>query len=203
MSIFKDKVVILRSVNFGEADKILTVFGEKHGKISLIAKGIRKIASKNRGNMQTLSVSNISFFRNSGMGVLTETQLITPSDYPLKCFKNIERVLFLLYKLIDEDEKDELIFKELLKVLDSNFSDEMVNRFRMFFLWRAGFIGDYRFCSKCKKSVKKESDFIKNDTLEMFCGGCIGRKEDVIKLDSSQKTMMLVIDNFVRKLVER
>jgi DNA repair protein RecO (recombination protein O) len=73
MSIFKDEVVVIKSVNFKEADKILFVYGKNFGKFPLVAKGIRKIESMNRGNMQTLSVSNISFYKNQGMAVLTES----------------------------------------------------------------------------------------------------------------------------------
>jgi len=201
MALYKDKVIIIKSVNFGEADKILTVFGEHHGKFPLIAKGIRKIASKNRGNMQTLSLSNISFVRNSGMGVLTETELIKSSEYPRECFKNIKRILFLLYKLIDEDQKEPIIFKELIKVLDNCFSDEIVNRFRMFFLFKMGFIADYKKCSICGKLAVKESDFIKKDTLEIVCSDCANLRDKLVPLNLSKSEMLVVLDNFVEFVV--
>jgi DNA repair protein RecO (recombination protein O) len=76
----KDTIIIIKSVNYSEADKVLTVFGKLNGKFALFAKGIRKINSKNRGNMQTLCISDISFYEGKGLPVLTESQLIYSPD---------------------------------------------------------------------------------------------------------------------------
>jgi len=37
----RDTVTVIKSINYSEADKILTVFGREFGKFSLFAKGIR------------------------------------------------------------------------------------------------------------------------------------------------------------------
>ena len=76
----RDIVTVIKSVNYSEADKILTVFGKNSGKFTLFAKGIRKINSKNRGNMQTLSTSSISYYEGRGMPLLTESKLINCID---------------------------------------------------------------------------------------------------------------------------
>ncbi|MDD4382409.1 MAG: DNA repair protein RecO, partial [Candidatus Dojkabacteria bacterium] len=85
----KDIVTIIKSINYSEADKILTVFGREYGKFSLFAKGIRKINSKNRGNMQTLCTSNIAFYQGKGMPVLTESQLVRTLDLDKLNVKNV------------------------------------------------------------------------------------------------------------------
>ena len=93
----KDTVTVIKSVNYSEADKILTVFGKHVGKFAVFARGIRKINSKNRGNMQTLSTSKIEFYEGKGLPLLTESQLVL-SCYPKDLKDNmhkIERVLVL------------------------------------------------------------------------------------------------------------
>ena len=98
----KDTVIVLKSVNYSEADKVLTVLGKYLGKFALFAKGIRKINSRNRGNMQTLSISDISFYEGKGLPVLTESQLVYSSDVDI--LKNrgsdIKRVLDMINTVI-------------------------------------------------------------------------------------------------------
>lgn len=53
--------IVLNRINFGEADRILTVITPDQGKLSLIAKGVRKEKSKLAGGIELFSVSNISF----------------------------------------------------------------------------------------------------------------------------------------------
>jgi DNA repair protein RecO (recombination protein O) len=43
---FSDEGIVLRRVNFGEADRILTVLTREHGKVGVIARGVRKAGSR-------------------------------------------------------------------------------------------------------------------------------------------------------------
>ena len=52
---FKTEGIILRRRDFGEADRILTVFSLHRGKISVIAKGVRRITSRRAGNVELLN----------------------------------------------------------------------------------------------------------------------------------------------------
>lgn len=53
--------IVLSRVNFGEADRIVTVLTESYGKVSVIAKGSRKIKSKLAGGIEPFSLSEIVF----------------------------------------------------------------------------------------------------------------------------------------------
>jgi DNA repair protein RecO (recombination protein O) len=174
MAILKDRIVILKSINFSEADKILTVFGRQYGKFTLIAKGIRKMESKNRGNMQTMSLAKVSFVEGQNMGVLTESDLIIPADFPLESMRNIERILVLLSKLLPEEEAEQVIFDALEKLMNEGLEDAMTNRFRLLVLKHLGLIPDYSFCHSCSKSKSElgKLEYYNDETLEFFCSDC-------------------------------
>jgi len=53
-------------VDFQEADRILTLLTPDHGKLSVIAKGVRKPRSKLAGGIELLSVSNVSILQGRG-----------------------------------------------------------------------------------------------------------------------------------------
>ncbi len=67
---------VLRRTNYGEADRILSIITPM-GKISAIAKGVRKAKAKLAGNVEmfTLSDFNIHMGR-SGLGVVTGAKMI-------------------------------------------------------------------------------------------------------------------------------
>jgi DNA repair protein RecO (recombination protein O) len=69
--------IILKRINFGEADRILTVITSDQGKISLLAKGVRRSKSKLAGGLELFSVSDISFIDgNSELKTVVSTQLV-------------------------------------------------------------------------------------------------------------------------------
>lgn len=169
MPVFKDDVIVIKSINYGEADKILTVVGKNFGKFPLIAKGIRKIESKNRGNIQTLSASKISFYRNQGMGVLMESKNIFSPDYSISNLKGIERVLTLLNKCVEEGPESCEYYPKLYSVLKHDFREDYVNKFRLVFLKSMGLM-PYRSCSKCGSNDCIE--YLDMESFEIFCEKC-------------------------------
>lgn len=76
MKFTKDEGIIIKAVNVGEADKILTLFTRGHGKLRLKAKGIRRITSRRSGSLEIFN--NIRFSAASGKqtDVLTEVEII-------------------------------------------------------------------------------------------------------------------------------
>lgn len=70
--------IILNRINFGEADRILTVITPDYGKLRLMARGVRKVKSKLAGGIELFSISEISFITGRGdIGTLISTRLMT------------------------------------------------------------------------------------------------------------------------------
>ena len=53
--------IILKRINFSEADRILTVLTPDNGQVSMLAKGVRKSKSKLAGGLEIFSVSDINY----------------------------------------------------------------------------------------------------------------------------------------------
>lgn len=69
--------IILSRTDFGEADRILTLLTPDHGKLRLMAKGVRRVKSKLAGGIELFSVSDITFIRGRGeIGTLVSTRLL-------------------------------------------------------------------------------------------------------------------------------
>ncbi len=55
MSLFRDRGVVLRTIRLGEADRIVTLMTEQHGKVRAVAKGVRRTMSKFGSRLEPLS----------------------------------------------------------------------------------------------------------------------------------------------------
>jgi DNA repair protein RecO (recombination protein O) len=71
---YSSEGIILSRKNFGEADRLLTIFTKYHGKTRLVAKGIRRTSSRKRGSLELFAY--VKFFAANGrnMDVLTEVE---------------------------------------------------------------------------------------------------------------------------------
>ncbi len=78
MKRLQTEAILLKRLNFGEADRILTVVTPEQGKLSLIAKGVRKTKSKLAGGLELFSVSEISYIEaKSNIKTIVSTRLKT------------------------------------------------------------------------------------------------------------------------------
>jgi DNA repair protein RecO (recombination protein O) len=127
--------IVLSRTNFGEADRIVKLLTPASGKISLVAKGVRKPKSKLAGGIELFSVSSVTYLRGRGdLGRLISARL---DKHYGNIVKRIDRVQlgYELIKALDratEDEPETEYFDLLLQVfqaLDDQLIDVTLIRF--------------------------------------------------------------------------
>jgi DNA repair protein RecO (recombination protein O) len=97
--------IILTRTDYGEADRILTLLTPEHGKLHLLAKGVRRVKSKLAGGIELFSISTITFMPGrsggSGLGTLVSTRL---DKHYGRIVQDLERTM-LGYELIKQLNK--------------------------------------------------------------------------------------------------
>lgn len=99
--------IILSRTDYGEADRIISLLTPDHGKLRLMAKGVRKVKSKLAGGIELFSVSHITFIQGKNeVGTLISTRLIKHYG---SIVKSIDRVQlgYELIKALDKATEDE------------------------------------------------------------------------------------------------
>ena len=76
MQFLADEGFIIKRVNFGEADRYITVYTRNNGKLELIAKGVRKITSRRSSHIEPLHLIRFNSVKGKNSYILTEAQLI-------------------------------------------------------------------------------------------------------------------------------
>src|SRR3989338_2867837 len=117
---FKTEGIILKRRDFGEADRILTVFSLHRGKITVLAKGVRRITSRRGGNVELLN--RVQMFLYPGKNFLILTEAIS-----LDTFQKLKEdlilstyafhILELVNKLTAENQENRDLYSHLVEVL--------------------------------------------------------------------------------------
>jgi DNA repair protein RecO (recombination protein O) len=73
---FSTEAIILRRTNYGEADRILSLLTPGRGKISAIAKGVRKPKSKLAGGLELFALCEVTIMEGRGdLGLVTSVRM--------------------------------------------------------------------------------------------------------------------------------
>ncbi|MBI4097981.1 MAG: DNA repair protein RecO [Candidatus Levybacteria bacterium] len=119
MRVFKTEGIIIKRKNFGEADRILTVFTKRHGKIKIIAKGVRKITSRRSSHVELLNLSVMGVHEGK-IPVLTEAESLNHHSN-LKNDLRKTGYAFYICELIDgmlaEHQENRAVFELLEQTL--------------------------------------------------------------------------------------
>jgi DNA repair protein RecO (recombination protein O) len=74
---YQTKAIVIGRTNFGEADRIIRFITPDHGKVSAVAKGIRKIKSRSGGHLELLGEVNASLLQGrSGLDTVATARLL-------------------------------------------------------------------------------------------------------------------------------
>lgn len=138
--------IILKRRNLGEADRILTVFTSQKGKISVLAKGVRRITSRRAGNVELLNRVLMYLHQGKGMPILTEADSLETFQR-LKEDLILSTVAFHILELVDkltaENQENRILYDHLLealKRLENNPRQLLVRAFEVKILSNLGFV---------------------------------------------------------------
>jgi DNA repair protein RecO (recombination protein O) len=145
MRSFKTLAIVINRRNFGEADRILTVFSRDRGRIKIIAKGVRRIKSRRSSQIELLNLSILSI-SDHRMPILTEAENI--KHFPiLKSDLKKSGVAFYICELIDgltgeheqHPEVFDLLEETLGKLEQENNYKKLISEFEQNLLSSLGF----------------------------------------------------------------
>jgi DNA repair protein RecO (recombination protein O) len=160
----KTEAVVLRSLRFGEADRILHVYTLEHGRMGAIAKGARKTKSRFGGRLEPLSHVELILHVGSGeLATVTGASLVrshAPArEHPYRLAVGLIGAEAML-RLFPEQERSDRAFTALTRFLD--LLDGLPDRqgtppehdplgiaFQLKLLWVAGYLPHLGSCAEC------------------------------------------------------
>lgn len=128
--------IVLKRANFSEADRLVTVFSREKGKITLVAKGVRRIKSRRAPHLEPFNEVEIVYRKR----IITEAKSFSPKKFNLKSLGFALYGAEIVDKLLADEQPHEEVY-ELLKNLlsDTELDENKIKVFTTKVLWSLGF----------------------------------------------------------------
>jgi DNA repair protein RecO (recombination protein O) len=197
MKSFSSPAIILRRLDFGDYDVILTLFALERGKISAIAKSAKKSIKRFGGILEIFSVLNVvcSSGKGGSLVVLQEADLISSLADIRTDFNKTAYACYwseIVNAWAENDTKQEQLYRLLYYVLEQinsgYISAEILSiLFQMRFASIAGICPNLVRCSMCQLSVDSlreeriSFDFQKGGIVCRKCTGNYGNRLSLSK----------------------
>jgi DNA repair protein RecO (recombination protein O) len=180
---------VFKKEDRGEADQIFKIFTKDFGKIEVLGKGIRKISSKLRSQIDIFYLSEIEFIQGKIYKRLTDALLIEKFKNLRRSFKRLSiayQISEVLDKLIKGEERDERIWNlifETFKNLDNpNLQFKICNLQFYYFFWNlVSILGEkpeLYFCCICQKKLKSGKIYFSEKEGGTICPVCFQKTKE-------------------------
>lgn len=168
MSQEKTTALVIRQADWSESSRVVTLFTRDFGKISVVAKGARRLKSAFEAGLDLLSECQIVFLRksSSSLDILTESQLqkrFSPAAGSLKALYAGYYLCELLNGLTEPYDPHPALYDVCVETLArlSRDVDPLLplTRCELVLLREMGHLPEFDACLACGKPVSEDSTF--------------------------------------------
>lgn len=167
---------MLRRTDFGEADRLLTLYTRDFGKIKAVAKGARKPQSRKTGHVELFMRSNFLFASGRDIAILTQAEMVEPyaalrDDLIRSTYAAY--VVELLDRFTVEEDKHSGIYQLLADALGWLATQEDVllvaRYYELRLLGLAGFRPQLFHCVACGEAIEERDQFFSGELGGVLC----------------------------------
>ena len=192
MAVYKSKGIVLRSIRYGEADRILDLYTRDAGLVSAIAKGIRRTKSRFGARLEPLSCVDFVAYHGRTLDTVIQAEVLRSFRgvrEDLGRFEAAARMVGSVRALSGGDEADRRVFNLLYNGLDaleereSGF-DAVEAAFGLKLSIVAGYAPQLDLCSNCAIDPEEASEplYFAPDLGGVLCPECRSATGDAFPL---------------------
>ena len=178
--VYSTEAIPLKRMDFGEADRIITLCTPGLGKVRVIARGVRRSTSRMAGHLELFSHAHLVLARGRELDVVTQAST-------LEAFRALREDLvkssqaYHLAELVDSflQDRDEnrgvfVLLRAALEALaDSPLDPELIARhFEVQLLTAVGFQPQLSTCLSCGAPIQPEANAYSVPLGGVLCPGC-------------------------------
>jgi DNA repair protein RecO (recombination protein O) len=177
--IYRSEALVLKAYDYGEADRILTLYTPEQGKLRTIAKGVRRIKSRKAGHLDLFTRATLVLARGRQLDVITQAETI-------ETFQGMRNDLWrsshahYVAELVDGFGAEQLANPALydltvttLRRLASSASlDLVVRSFEIQLLTVTGYRPQLHRCLRCDRTIAPQVNHFSSRLGGILCPDC-------------------------------
>ncbi len=177
--LYRTEAIILRRRDFGEADRLLTLYTPALGKLKAIAKGARKPTSRKGGHVELFTHSRLLIARGRTLDIVTQAETIE-TFLPLR--ENLWRTTHAYYaaELLDRFTEEGIenrplfdLLRAVLGWLSTGADLNLVTRFyELHLLALVGYRPQLFQCLGCRSPLEPVTNFFSPAEGGVLCPRC-------------------------------
>lgn len=196
----KVEAVILRHSDWGEADRLVTLYSREEGKLRTIAKGVRKMRSRKAGHLEPFTRVKLLLAKGHDLWIITQAEsidLYSPIREDLVLTAQAAYVVELLDKFTYEEGANWQLYKLLVETLErlSTVPDIFIpiRYYEMRLLDLLGFRPLLFNCASCSEEILPRDQYFSADAGGVLCPRCVSKGQ-------STKSVSLEALRFLRHI---
>jgi DNA repair protein RecO (recombination protein O) len=177
---FRVEAVVLRHANWGEADRMLTLYTRERGKLRAVVKGARKIRSRKAGHVEPFTHITLQLAKGRDIPIVTQVETL---DAYLPLREDLQRTGYAAYMLelldrftYDEEGGNPSLFRLLTDSLERLCQVAepwlCVRYYEMRLLDYLGFRPRLFECANCGREIQAEDQFFSPSAGGVVCPRC-------------------------------
>lgn len=185
-NLYRDTGVVLRTYKLGEADRIVVLLTEHHGKVRAVAKGVRKTKSKFGARLEPMSHVRLLIYRSrsnspDALDIVSQAESVEPLAPMLGSLDRASQgiaVLEATEQLALDREPNPQLYRMVVGVLRTIGSERAGPLVVPAFYWKAlaaeGFRPELDACIRCGESEEHGIQLVAFDVNEggVLCRSC-------------------------------
>lgn len=164
MATIKTKGIIIKRINLGEADKILTILTPDRGKIRVVAKGVRKPKAKLGGFLELFRYNEYLLAEGRNLDLVAGAYTIDNLAGVGQSLRSVATAYYIaetVDKLIEETQEInkafEIVYHSLKAISQSGDLDAIKSWFEINLLTSLGFRPELNHCVECQEPISTEA----------------------------------------------
>lgn len=134
---YSSEGIVLNRHSFGEADRILSVYTKTNGRVSLMAKGVRRPASRKRGHIELFNLVKFQAISGNGMDLMTEAEVVDDFKEIRSSLKKVSLAYYfmeVINKITHEGESNIELFNLIVNNLETLKTTKRLKDLRLDFI---------------------------------------------------------------------
>ncbi len=191
--LYRTEAIVIRRINTGEADKILSLYTPTRGKIRAIAKGVRRTTSRMGGHVELFTQSRLLIASGRNLDIVTQTETI--NAFPqLRGDINLINHAFIVVEMLDKLTEEEdpnyaaytLMVDALTALNEGHDPQTTLRAYELHLLDYVGYRPQLNQCVRCNNELKPVRNFFSPELGGALCPDCgkIERRSPVLSIDA-------------------
>jgi DNA repair protein RecO (recombination protein O) len=176
---YRSEAIVLRRSNFGEADRMLTLYSKEFGKIRALAKGARKPQTRKTGHVELFMRTNFMFARGKNIDIITQAEMVEAyqqlrTDLVRTTYASYAvELVDLLTVEADQDLRKYNLLADALSWFESAADLMLTARFyELRLLALAGFQPQLFHCVSRGETIEEQDQFFSAEAGGLICPDC-------------------------------